>query len=194
MRMNSDFSRPGACATWVAIGLLGLIGGCSTTSAALGGVGNAINNIGGLVTPYKMEIVQGNVLTSEQVGALQKGMSREQVRQLLGSPLITSAFHADRWDYAFTIQRQGIAAQERRYTLGFKGDLLDTFSGDTMPTETDFVATLVANRSFNKTPELVASEDRLRAFAASNTPTARPVAAPLATPRSDYPPLESGPK
>jgi outer membrane protein assembly factor BamE len=109
----------------------------------------------------------------------------------LGSPLITSAFHANRWDYVFTIERQGIAAQERRFTLNFKGDALESFSGDAMPTENDFVATLVTSREIGKVPPLVASEAQLKQFASSNPAAAKPAAAASVIVRTDYPPLEA---
>jgi outer membrane protein assembly factor BamE len=133
------------------------------------------------------------VLTKEQVALLQKGLSRDQVRGLLGSPLVTSAFHADRWDYVFTIERQGVPAQERRYSLTFKGDELDTFGGDSMPGENEFVATLVKQRTLGKVPPLKASEESLRSFASANAarnpaPAAATSSAPI---RTDYPPLEA---
>jgi outer membrane protein assembly factor BamE len=61
----------------------------------------------GLITPYRAEVVQGNVITAEMARAVRPGMSRNQVREILGSPLLTDPFHADRWDYLFTIRRQG---------------------------------------------------------------------------------------
>ena len=54
--------------------------------------------------------MQGNFVSKEQVEALRPGMSRQQVRDILGTPLVTSVFHADRWDYVFTIKRQGVRA------------------------------------------------------------------------------------
>lgn len=184
-----------AAAAAAAVSSLALLSACSTASQVGSGLGNAINSVGSLVTPYKIEIIQGNVLTKEQVALLQKGLSRDQVRGLLGSPLVTSAFHADRWDYVFTIERQGVPAQERRYTLAFKGDSLDAFSGDEMPSENDFVATLVSKREIAKAPELKASEEKLRAFAANNTARAAPAATSAASApiRTDYPPLEATP-
>ena len=169
--------------------------GCSSLDSAVSSMNVSASTLGGLITPYKVEIIQGNVLTKEQVAALQKGQSKEQVRLILGSPLITSVFHADRWDYAFTIQRQGIPAQERRYTLSFNGDLLDKFSGDAMPSETEFVATLVSARAIGKVPELSASDAQLKAFAAANPGPAKPqVASASAAIRTDYPPLEATPR
>lgn len=193
MRSAPSFRLPPTGALVGALLVALNLAACGTTTTAASGLGRAVDGLGSIVTPYKVEIVQGNVLTKEQVSLLQKGLSREQVRSVLGSPLVTSAFHADRWDYVFTIQRQGIAAQERRYTLKFKGDELESFSGDEMPAEVDFVATLVGTRSLGKVPELSASEERLKAFAAANASPARPTAAPATNIRTDYPPLEGPP-
>ena len=74
-----------------------------------------------LITPYRVDIVQGNVVTKEQVARVKPGMTREQVRDMLGSPLLTDAFHADRWDYVFTIRRQGTEPQRRSVVALLQG-------------------------------------------------------------------------
>jgi outer membrane protein assembly factor BamE len=94
------------------------------------------------VTPYKVEVVQGNFVSKEQVAALKPGMSRQQVREILGTSLLNDVFHANRWDYVFTIRRQGVEPQERHLTVFFNGELMDRFVGDEMPSEEEFVATL----------------------------------------------------
>ena len=63
-------------------------------------------NLADALTLYRPEVVQGNFVSREQVAALQPGMTRLQVRDTLGTPLIASVFHAQRWDYVFTMQRQ----------------------------------------------------------------------------------------
>ena len=50
------------------------------------------------ITPYRIEIQQGNFVSQEMVSQLKPGMSKDQVRFVLGTPLITDSFHADRWD------------------------------------------------------------------------------------------------
>src|SRR3990167_7709544 len=69
--------------------------------SACSGWGRGLPGITSLVTPYKIDIVQGNVVTREQAQALKVGMSRAQVRDVLGSPLLASVFHSDRWEYVF---------------------------------------------------------------------------------------------
>ncbi|WP_198970833.1 outer membrane protein assembly factor BamE [Xylophilus sp. ASV27] len=160
---------------------------------ACGSVDGASNRIASMVTPYKIEIVQGNFVSKEQVAALQKGMSRLQVREVLGTPLLTSIFHANRWDYVFTIKRPNVEPQARRLTVFFKDDLLDHFEGDEMPSEAEFVAKLdTRNRASGKVPVLEATQEQLSRFPASPVPppeAATSQAAEPALPKS-YPPLE----
>ena len=73
-------------------------------------------------------------------------MSRQQVRDILGTPLLTSIFHGDRWDYVFTLERRKVETQKYRLTVYFKGDALERFEGDTMPTEAEFVSSFDAVR------------------------------------------------
>lgn len=144
----------------------------------------------GSITPYKVEIVQGNFVSREQVAALKPGMSRQQVRDVLGTPLVASVFHADRWDYVFTLKRQGVPAQERKLAVFFKGGVLDRFEGDEMLSESEFVATLDNKRKDAKVPVLEASQESLKQFSSAHaapvpaTPSAEPA------PAASYPPLE----
>lgn len=150
------------------------------------------------LTPYKVEVVQGNFVSREQVQALQRGMSRQQVREILGTPLVTSVFHADRWEYVFTIKRKGVSEQTRKLTVFFQGDLLERVEGDEMPSEAEFVATLGKSQGKLKIPQLEATEEQLarhpghqeqqaarRASAAAETGSAK-----VAPGSRSYPPLE----
>jgi outer membrane protein assembly factor BamE len=53
------------------------------------------------INEYKIDIQQGNVLTQDVVGQLKPGQTRDQVRFLLGSPVIADIFHQQRWDYVY---------------------------------------------------------------------------------------------
>ena len=91
--------------------------------------------------PYVPDVVQGNFISSEQYAKLQVGQSREQVRQILGTPLLASYFHANRWDYVFEFKRAGQQiSKERRVTVFFEGDKLVRFQGDALPTDVELVA------------------------------------------------------
>ncbi|MEO5669819.1 MAG: outer membrane protein assembly factor BamE [Ramlibacter sp.] len=158
-------------------------------AAGCGSLDNVSNRMVGAITPYKMDVVQGNFVSREQVEALKPGMTRQQVRDMLGTALVTSAFHSDRWDYVFTLKRQGVAPQERKLAVFFKGNVLDRFEGDQMPTEAEFVATLDAKRKDAKVPVLEASEESLRQFSTGRQPAAAP--SPETPPTVTYPPLEA---
>jgi outer membrane protein assembly factor BamE len=144
----------------------------------------------GIVTPYKIEIVQGNFVSREQVEALQPGMSRQQVRDILGTPLVTSLFHEDRWDYVFTLKRQGVQPQQRKLTAFFKGEALERVEADPMPSEAEFVSTLDNKRKNAKVPQLEATEEQLRAASTRPATPAPAAAAPAVPPTTAYPPLE----
>ena len=83
-----------------------------------------------IISPYRIDIQQGNVVTQEMVGKLKVGMTRSQVRFVLGSPLVTDMFHSDRWDYVYLMQKQGKPEERRRLTVIFNGDTLATLEGD----------------------------------------------------------------
>jgi outer membrane protein assembly factor BamE len=91
--------------------------------------------------PYVPDVIQGNFISSEQYAKLEVGMSREQVRQILGTPLLASYFHANRWDYVFEFKRLGEKiSKERVVTVFFEGDKVTKFQGDALPTEVELVA------------------------------------------------------
>lgn len=136
--------------------------------------------------PYRVPVVQGNVVTREQVAVLRPGMSRIQVRDILGTPLLTSVFHADRWDYVFTLKRQGAEPQARRVTVFFKGEALERFEADELPSETEFVSTL-GRQEKPKVPVLEATPEKLQQFPPPAPPAAAPPLPPLP---ASYPPLE----
>ena len=141
------------------------------------------------ITPYRAEVVQGNFVSREQVQALRMGMPRQSVRDILGTPLVTSLFHADRWDYAFTIRRQGAEPQQRRLSVFFRGDALDRLEGDPLPSEAEFAAKVDTRRPTPRTTPLVASEDALAKFPPKAVPAAMPQTAVQGV--STYPSLES---
>lgn len=172
-----------------------LLSALCAAMAACSSFDGASNRLAGIVTPYQIDVVQGNVITSEQVELLRPGLPRQSVRDLLGTPLLQSVFHADRWDYVFSFRRKGEEPQLRKLTVFFKSDVLERFEADPMPTEAEFVASLDNTRQSAKVPELEASEESLKAFAQSNKPAVADKAAmPARTvpplPPS-YPPLES---
>lgn len=88
--------------------------------------------------PYRATIQQGNWITSEQVAKLQVGMTREQVRFILGTPALQDVFHADRWDYPFYNQPGYGKDELRKFTVWFDQDQLTRWSGDEQPDRQPF--------------------------------------------------------
>ena len=84
-------------------------------------------------TPHKMEINQGNLVSPEMRGKLKLGMSRTQVRALLGTPLIADVFHANRWDYAYRLEQNSKLVDQQRMTLYFDGETLARIDDSHMP-------------------------------------------------------------
>ncbi len=164
------------------LGLLALtgLGACSSLQSS--------DNFLGFITPYRVEVVQGNVLTKEQVALVKPGQTRSQVRDVLGSPLLTDTFHADRWDYVFTIRRQGAAPQQRKVVALFEGEKLKSIDAPELPSEREFVASIDTFKSSKKAPPLALTPDEIKALPIPPKPeqAASAPEGPLRT----YPPLE----
>jgi outer membrane protein assembly factor BamE len=179
------FARPRlVLVTFLAVGLSALLSACGSVPA--------LTQPAQWLTPYRPDVVQGNFISSEQVAQLSVGMSRVQVRNLLGTPLVSSLFHADRWDYVFSIQRRAGESRLYRYAVFFRGDELARFEGDAMPSESEFIAQLDARRKLGKVPVLEATPEQLKAAESrvAATPAAPQTSAPTAAPSAAYPPLE----
>lgn len=171
-----------ACGVAVAVLGAGLLAACGFA---------APSRLVGLITPYKVEVVQGNVVTSEQVAQLKPGMSRAQVRDILGSPLLADIFHADRWDYVFTIRRQGAAAQTRRVTVRFDGDRMASVDAPELPAEREFIASIDTFKAPRRAAPLSLTEAQLKQLPTPAQPGAT-VSQPAIVPTArSYPPLET---
>jgi outer membrane protein assembly factor BamE len=164
---------------------LSAMAGCST----LGNAGDTVAKAAQRVQPYKIDIVQGNVVTREQLAVLRPGMPRAMVQDVLGSSLLASVFHANRWDYVFTLKRQGAEPQSRRVTVFFSNDALDRVEADELPSESEFVATLKSSPIKGPLPALNAPEDKLQKFPAP-AGTDAGAAIPATSAPVAYPPLE----
>jgi outer membrane protein assembly factor BamE len=88
------------------------------------------------IQPYRPDVQQGNVVTKEMVEQLNPGMTRDQVRFLLGTPALVSVFHQDRWDYVYLLKRgKGNEVQSRKLTVYFRDNRVERFDADEMPPE-----------------------------------------------------------
>jgi outer membrane protein assembly factor BamE len=83
-----------------------------------------------LLDSYTIEIQQGNFVSQEMVSQLKPGMSKEQVRFVLGTPLVSDIFHADRWDYVYYRKIPGGKTEERKVAVFFKDGRLVRLEGD----------------------------------------------------------------
>lgn len=165
-----------------------LLNGCSAPSPSVQGS----SAFWGAVTPYKVEIVQGNVVTREQAAQIKTGMPREQVRQILGSPLLTDVFHQQRWDYLFSIRRQGLAAKQLGMTVFFDAqDRVERFTdADGLPSEEEFIASIAAKTTSGKPPVLALTPEQIAQLPLPpSEPDAASVSKTPASPRV-YPRLE----
>jgi outer membrane protein assembly factor BamE len=86
------------------------------------------------VTPYRMEIQQGNFVSQEMVSQLKTGMSKDQVRFILGTPMVTDIFHADRWDYIYWREASNGRRESRKVTVLFENGQLARIDGDVLAT------------------------------------------------------------
>jgi outer membrane protein assembly factor BamE len=88
------------------------------------------------IKPYKMDIQQGNAVTSKMMMQLRPGMTKSQVRFVMGTPLIADSFHADRWDYLYRMAKGGKIIEQRHVILEFENDQLKRVRGDVIPAGT----------------------------------------------------------
>lgn len=166
--------RPNRSATLCAalcMPLLLAIGACASTPPASDGAvaaSSGAQTIGptglarllGALAPYQITIQQGNFVSSEMLNMIKVGMTPEQVRFALGTPLLMDLFHGTRWDYIFRLQRGNGEVTTSRVTVFFKDDKVASFEGGNLPTEVDYLA-----RISGLTPEM------------RDAPTAQPVSA-----------------
>lgn len=105
------------------------LGACSSTP-----------DITSRLSPYRIDVRQGNYVTQDMVAKLKPGMTRDQVRFALGTPLVADMFHADRWDYVYRFQPGRGEVQLRRLVVFFAEGKLVRVGGDVVA-ETEATAT-----------------------------------------------------
>ena len=143
------------------------------------------------LSPHRIDIQQGNVVTQEQVDRVKPGMSRLQVRDALGTPLLTDAFHADRWDYIFTLRQSGKELQRRNVVLLFDGDVLKSIEAPELPTEREFIDSISRSGRVVAAAQLELTPEQLKALPIpAKTAPAPPIDTVTPPPPRNYPPLE----
>ncbi|OXL16164.1 outer membrane protein assembly factor BamE [Polynucleobacter cosmopolitanus] len=99
------------------------------------------SKLGKVLKPYRPDMVQGNFISKEQLEKVKLGMDREEVKVVLGTPLITSVMHPNRWDYVFAFKRGDTQlVEQRQVTLIFEKELLIKVNADDLPTEYELIA------------------------------------------------------
>lgn len=104
--------------------------GCSTLGDAADVIPDTLDKVPLI---YRPTIQQGNVVTQEQVNELKPGMTKRQVRFVLGTPMLDDVFHANRWDYVYTVGEGSNPQEIRRVAVYFESDRLVRITGDLRP-------------------------------------------------------------
>ena len=172
--------------TLIAVATVAVLAGCSTYDSLTQRVAQSI-------TPYRITVVQGNFVSKEAASQMQIGMSRAQVKQLLGTPLLTDMFHADRWDYVFYFKRGSTnVVQQRDFVIMFTGDRVASWSGgEDLPSNLELLAEIDGDKSGKKAavPNVASAASGASAPVAAAPavvpPTGDAAAAAAATPSTD---------
>jgi outer membrane protein assembly factor BamE len=102
---------------------------------------------------YRPDIQQGNIVTQEMVNQLRPGMSKRQVRFLMGTPMLVDVFHGDRWDYVYNMTEGWGETERKRLSLYFQDDQLVRTEGDFRPDPADSGATVVGKEAVVTVPD-----------------------------------------
>lgn len=94
------------------------------------GACTSMPDVTSIVKPYRIDIQQGNYVSQEMVAQLKPGMTRDQVRFVLGTPLLSDIFHGERWDYIYMMRPGKGQPQERKLTVFFEDGKLSRVAGD----------------------------------------------------------------
>lgn len=183
---RSSAMRPALVSSLLAATLLA--GACSAYDSTSRKVAEAI-------TPYRINIVQGNFVSREAAAQLREGMTRDQVRFLLGTPLLQDVFHGDRWDYYFSFRRGSTpVVQSRKFTVFFEGNKLVKWQGDELPSEYELIAEIDGMKAAQRNQKIgIVTGGAAAAAASQPAATPAPASAPEAAPAAETTPPASEP-
>ena len=121
--------------TLIAAATMTVLAGCSTYDSVT-------QSFAQHITPYRITVVQGNFVSAEAASQMKVGLTRDQVKTLLGTPLLADMFHADRWDYVFYFKRGSTSVvQQRDFVVLFAGDHVASWSGgENLPSNLELLA------------------------------------------------------
>ncbi len=153
--MPPHVSRPFKCLSLLAVAaalslsvsgcaVRGLFQAAPTVPEALPEAGGVVQSVQkrrlfGVMPVYRPDIQQGNFISKEMVAQLRVGMTPEQVRFLLGTPLLTDVFHETRWDYPFRIKKGNGEITSSHVVVYFKDGRVSHFEGGDLPEEKDYL-------------------------------------------------------
>ncbi|MEI7800966.1 MAG: outer membrane protein assembly factor BamE [Opitutaceae bacterium] len=124
---------------------------------------------------YKIDIQQGNVITHEMLEKIKPGMTRAQVRFVLGSPVISDAFHGNRWDYVYRLEQEGRLIEQHRITAFFEDDRLTHTEGRLRPSLATNSSKAAVAKPIEERPKPVAAPRPARAAPKKIAPPSVPV-------------------
>jgi len=125
-----------------------VLAGCSTMTAPFDTWIPYVSQFG----VYRIDINQGNFLSQDMVDKLKEGQTKQQVRLVLGTPLIASVFRENRWDYTYEFRRNGRVETHRQFTVYFKDDLLTRWEGDELPKSVQELNRVAATKALPDDP------------------------------------------
>jgi len=98
----------------------------------------------GVFSPYRPDVQQGNFISQEMVAQLRVGMTPDQVRFVLGTPLLMDMFHENRWDYPFRLQKGNGEITSSHVVVFFENNRVARFEGGDLPVEQDYLLRIAA--------------------------------------------------
>ena len=115
---------------------------------------SGLNRIVNIFKPYKIDIQQGNFISHEMLARVRHDMTKEQVRFVLGTPLLIDIFHAERWDYLFRMRKANDLITTSKVTVFFKDNRVQEIRHDELPSEADYLSRIVGRPSPKSTFQL----------------------------------------
>ncbi|MEA3089452.1 MAG: outer membrane protein assembly factor BamE [Caballeronia sp.] len=138
--------------TLIAAATMTVLAGCSTYDSVT-------QSIAQRITPYRITVVQGNFVSAEAASQMKVGLTRDQVKALLGTPLLADMFHADRWDYVFYFKRGSTSVvQQRDFVVLFAGNTVASWSGgENLPSNLELLAEIDGDKGVKLTAATAAA-------------------------------------
>jgi|JI9StandDraft_1071089.scaffolds.fasta_scaffold213428_1 outer membrane protein assembly factor BamE len=170
MPLNVFKKSPSKLAVFATVSLLVLSTGCASQKTVVAEADvkatngtqivkpSGFDKLFGVISPYRISVQQGNFVSQEMVSQLKEGMTREQVRFLLGTALLTDMFHEDRWDYPFRMLKPNGEVISSRLAIFFKSNTVERFEGGNLPTEKEYLAHITNSAISSRLESMPTSE------------------------------------